>query len=115
MSAVRDDSVYLRHIVDACARIEEFLKDTSKSDFMKNEELQSAVLYQIQIVGEASKRLSEKLREDHPEIVWKKIVGMRDKIVHDYMGVDIDYAWQTAIEDVPAFKGMVINILENFS
>lgn len=112
MTAPRDDSVYLKHVLAACLKIEKFVQGVDRSGFLTDEELQSAVLYQIQIVGEASKRLSEELKTKYGDVAWKAIAGMRDKIVHDYMGVDLDYVWQTVSEDIPAFKKQIGGILK---
>jgi len=104
MSAPRDDSVYLDHIRDAIARIASYLEDVGEDKFLSTPLIQDGVIHQIQIIGEAAKRLSPDFRERTPTIPWKDITGMRDKIVHDYMGVDIQAVWETATRDVSALK-----------
>jgi len=69
------------------------------------------VIRQIEIIGEATKRLSNNLRDKHAHIPWQDIAGMRDKLVHDYFGVDIDKVWLTAQDDVPALRAEVTKIL----
>ncbi|NJM78128.1 MAG: DUF86 domain-containing protein [Acaryochloridaceae cyanobacterium RU_4_10] len=66
---------------------------------------------QLEIVGEATKRLSDELRQSQPNIPWKLIAGMRDKLIHHYFGVDLDAVWLTATEDLPALKQTVQSIL----
>ena len=100
----KDDSVYWRHILDAISRIEEYTQGIKYEDFMDNYLIQDGVIRQIEIIGEATKRLSEKIKEKHPEISWKDMAGMRDKLIHNYLGVDIDAVWDTVEEDIPALK-----------
>ena len=86
----KEDIVYLRHILDAVARIEEYTKGVIYEDFTNDNLVQAGVMREIEIIGEATKRLSKDIRDKHPGILWKKLAGMRDKLIHDYFGVDID-------------------------
>jgi len=101
MSAPRDDSVYIGHIRDACEQIRSYLKGVSEEEFLSTPLVQDAVVRQIQVIGEATKRLSPGFRSATSEIPWSDIAGMRDKVVHDYMGVDLEAVWLTADVDVP--------------
>lgn len=80
-----------------------FVRELSEQEFAEDIKTQSAVLYQIAIVGEAVKRLSVELRQQHPDIPWSAIAGMRDKLIHDYDGVNVQRVWQTLQVSIPAF------------
>ncbi len=98
---MRDERVYLNHMVDAIRAVERYIDGVTEAEFRANEMLQDAVIRQIQILGEACKRLSADLKEAHPDVPWRDIAGMRDKLVHDDFGVDVDMVWLTARDDLP--------------
>jgi uncharacterized protein with HEPN domain len=101
MSARRDDSVYLAHIRDAARRIAEYLEGLTESTFYETPLVQDGVIRQIQIIGEAVKRLTPEFRASTSDIPWIDIAGMRNKLVRDYMGVDLEAVWDTAVIEVP--------------
>ena len=100
----KDNLVYLRHILDAISVINEYTMDIKSKEFLNNRLVQDGVIRQIQIIGEATKRLSRSFRTKHTQVPWKDIAGMRDKLVHDYMGVNIDAVWNTVEKDIPQLK-----------
>ena len=109
----KGDLVYLRHILDAISRIEEHTQKIKCEDFMDNHLIQDGVIRQIEIISEATKRLSREIREKHPEIpCWKDITGMKDKLIHDYFGVDMDAVWDTAERDIPGLKNRLRDLVE---
>ncbi len=108
----RDDAVYLTHILDAIEKIGEYLHGIDEGRFVRNSLVQDGVIRQLEIIGEAVKRLSADLRDSHAHVSWKDIAGMRDKLIHDYLGVDLEAVWTTAMQDVPMLKEEVMRILD---
>ena len=88
----KDNTVYLRHILDAINRIEEYLATISRDAFLRNHLLQDAVIRQLEIIGEASRNIAEEFREKHTAIPWSQIIAFRNRVVHAYFDVNLEIA-----------------------
>lgn len=109
----RDDSVYLQHIFDAITRIESYLDQIDEDMFHATPLLQDGVIRQIEIIGEATKHLSPAITTQHLDVPWSDLARMRDKLIHQYFGVDLTTVWLTATEDLPTLKIMIEEIIVN--
>lgn len=98
---IRDDQIYLAHIVDALVQITTYTNGMDGEAFRANRLVQDAVIRQFEIVGEATKNLSDRFRESNSGLPWKDLAGFRDKLIHQYFGVDLSTVWQSVVDDVP--------------
>ncbi|MGD0516735.1 MAG: DUF86 domain-containing protein [Thermoguttaceae bacterium] len=110
-----DETLYLRHIVDAIDLVHTYLQGIDETIFLKTSLIQDGVIRQIEIIGEAARHLSKEFRRQFEHIPWTDIAGMRDKLIHDYFGVDVEKVWLTAIKDLPDLKIEVQKILDSLS
>jgi uncharacterized protein with HEPN domain len=107
----KKDIIYILHIRDAIDLILEYTKDINMKDFKSNQIIQDAVIRRIAIIGEAIKNVSMNFRKKYSEIAWKKIAGMRDKVIHGYFNVDVDRVWIVIIKDIPVLKKRIEEII----
>jgi uncharacterized protein with HEPN domain len=107
---IRDDQVYLAHIVDALQQITIYTYGMDEETFLGNRLVQDGVIRQFEIVGEASKNISTPFRDGHPFIPWKDLAGFRDKLIHQYFGVDLVTVWRSVVEDVPMLQAELLKI-----
>jgi uncharacterized protein with HEPN domain len=108
---VKDDRVYLLHIRDALDRVREYTV-AGREAFLADGRTQDAVVRNLEIVGEAAKRLSAGVRDRAPDIPWKAVAGLRDKLIHDYFGVTLDIVWQVVDREAPALRRRVEALLD---
>ena len=99
----KSDDVYRRQILEACAKIERFVAGLGKGAFLSSEVVQSAVIMQLAVIGELSKRFSKEFKKRIP-LPWKQIAGFRDRAVHDYYQFDLEFVWLTIQDDLPVLK-----------
>ena len=103
----RDDMVYLGHMFDTSRKAVERIEDTTRDEFDGDEDLRIVLAHWVQIIGEAASRVSPETLAAHPEIPWRRIVGMRHRIVHDYMNIDEDILWEVATRSLPELIGLL--------
>ena len=106
----RSDRTYLLHIRDAIMRIEEY-SIVGREEFFAKTHWQDAIIRQLEIVGEASKRLSEELRNANPDVPWRRVSGLRDVLIHNYMGVDLEAVWSVIETGIPALRATITRLL----
>ena len=106
-----DDLALMGDVLDAIRRIESYTRGVYKETFLENLMMQDAVMHQIEIIGEASNGVSDEFQEEHPELPWMQMRAIRNKIVHDYRGVNLQVIWDTVRNDLPALKSQVQKLL----
>ena len=105
----RDIRDYISDLIESCDDILEFTKGMTFEDFSKDKKTMNAVVRCLEIIGEAAKKIPAKLRLENPDIPWKQMAGMRDKLIHEYFGVDTQMVWQVVEKHI--FK--ILPLLKN--
>jgi uncharacterized protein with HEPN domain len=108
---MKDDSIFIEHILEAIDQIMDYTEGVNKEEFDTNRMRQDAVIRQIEIIGEAAKKISSTTTQKFPEIPWKQMAGMRDKLIHNYFGVDIGTVWLTVKNDIPLLQQQLKNLI----
>ena len=108
---MKGDRLYLTHILDAIEKIETYIS-VGHDVFVSTSHWQDGVIRQLEIIGEATKRLSKQLCSQHPQVPWRRIAGLRDVLIHDYMGVGINAVWEITQKDLPVVKKRIQEILQ---
>jgi uncharacterized protein with HEPN domain len=111
---MRDDRAYLEDLLEAINRIQKYTVQGRQS-FDGSELIQNWIIHHIQIIGEATGKISETLKSQHPEVPWTVIKAMRNVLVHFYFGVNLEKVWKTAIDDLPPLKVQIESILNSMS
>ena len=109
------DEIRLKHILDAIEEIEKYLTETDFDLFMENSMMRFACIKQMEIIGEASNRVSNELKEKFTDIKWAQIVGMRNVFAHEYFGIDSKIVWEIIKTDIPELKTWIKIILKSIS
>jgi uncharacterized protein with HEPN domain len=110
----KDDSAFLKHILDEINFLEDSSADIGFLDLMKNKEKQRAWLRSLEVIGEATKNLSKEFCEKHPEVEWRKVAGLRDKLIHHYFGVKWEIVWDVVKNEIPGLKLQVEMMINEF-
>ena len=103
----RDIRVYLQDILESIGIIEEYTQELSAEDFFHRRQTQDAVIRRLEIIGEAVKHIPSDIRIEFPAIPWKKIAGMRDFLIHEYFGVNLERVWLVVSRDLPPLKKQI--------
>ena len=98
---------YLSDILQSIAEVRTFTRGMTYKSFAKDRKTVNAVIRSLEVMGEAAKRIPDEVRTNHPEIPWKRMAGVRDKLIHEYAGVDLEMVWDVAQEELPPLKPLL--------
>ncbi len=107
----RNDEVCVQHILDAAREAVEFADGRSRTDLDTDRQLNLSLVRLLEVIGEAARGISREFCEAHPEVAWKKMIGMRDRLIHGYFDVNLDVVWQSVNEDLPPLIAQMEKIL----
>ncbi|MBS3100176.1 DUF86 domain-containing protein [Candidatus Pacearchaeota archaeon] len=106
----KSDLVFIEHILESINAIGGFSENLNREELSLNRLKQSAIVREIEIIGEAVKNISDNLKNTHKKIEWREIAGTRDKMIHHYFGVDLDIVWNIIKVNLPELKAKIVNI-----
>ncbi len=110
---MRDTKIYLQDILEAMEAIEKFVIDFDLEGLKNSDMVSSAVIRKFEVIGEATKNIPEDITKKYPAVSWKKMAGMRDRLIHFYFGIKYDLVWRTIKEEIPRIKPLIQNILND--
>ena len=102
----REHADYLNDIMDAIEKIGQFISGMNYEEFSRDDKTVYATIRALEIIGEAAKKIPNEVRDTYPDIPWREMTGMRDKLSHDYIGINLEVVWKTVSEDVVQLQSM---------
>ncbi len=112
---MRDYTLYLKDILAAIESIESFIEGMEAEEFWSDDKTSSAVVRKLEIIGEAVKHVPDRVRQQNPQIMWREMAGMRDKLIHSYFSVDYQLIWRTITERLPQIRSEIQKILQDMA
>jgi uncharacterized protein with HEPN domain len=109
---VKSSQILASHILGAIDRIEKYTEGMSKQQFLDNFLVQDAVIRNIAVIAEASKKIHVDVKDAFPQVPWRKIMAMRNKVIHEYFGIDLETLWNVVEVDIPELKDQIVKIRE---
>lgn len=109
----RQPKAFFDDILEAIRKIEKYSKNLSLDKLKKDEMIQDAIIRNLEIIGEAVKNIPVAVKDENPEIEWKKISGLRDILIHTYFGIDLEIIWGIIAEKLPPLKKKVLKLIES--
>jgi uncharacterized protein with HEPN domain len=110
---MRDHRLYIKDIIEAMESIERFIERMDFEEFVRDDKTSSAVMRKLEIIGEATKAIPNQIKSNYPQVPWKAMAGMRDKLIHFYFGVDYTLLWETVTHRIPQVKPLINQIAKN--
>ncbi|OGH71192.1 MAG: hypothetical protein A2921_03035 [Candidatus Magasanikbacteria bacterium RIFCSPLOWO2_01_FULL_43_20b] len=108
----KDPKIFLLHILESIANVEDYLAGKTKKDFLESELLQDAFIRRLEVIGEAVSQIPDDVRRVFPKVSWQEISGMRNKLIHEYFIVDLHLVWEVVRKDIPQLKKQITKVLE---
>jgi len=108
----KDPKIFLEHIKESIEEIERHIEDVSEKKFMDDVKTQDAVIRRIEIIGEATKNLPADFKKKNPKVEWREMASMRNKLIHEYFGIDLDLVWFVLNKDLPKLKKKITGLLK---
>jgi uncharacterized protein with HEPN domain len=105
---LRDIQIYIEDILDAIDSIETYTKELKYGDFVSDKKTIDAVIRNFEIIGEATKQIPLAVRNEYPNVPWKEMAGMRDKLIHGYFGVQLEVVWKTIKDRLPSVRLLIV-------
>lgn len=109
----RDPRIFINDILECIAKIEKFVGDMNFEEFLKDEKTKSAVVRELEVIGEATKNIPKSIRERYKSVPWSQMAKTRDKMIHFYFGVDYEIAWKVVKERLPEIKPSIEKVLKD--